>query len=117
MKSGAIALRIVGSLAMSSRERLIALRAMYSACTPSRCAVAAASSALVSSWNSASITVRIAIAPMHHDERDAALLRAPLARGGVRARLRRLAVRQPRHCMIPKLRGCCIGIMTFVDVS
>jgi len=61
---GAMALRIVGSLAMRRRERFTALFAMYSAWRASRCAVAAASSALVSSWNSASMTVRIAIAPM-----------------------------------------------------
>ena len=61
---GAMALRIVGSLAMRRRERFTALFAMYSACSPSRCAVAAASSALVSSWTSASRTDRIAIAPM-----------------------------------------------------
>jgi hypothetical protein len=64
MKRGEIALRIVGSLAMSRRERLRALRATYSAWMPSRCAVAAASSALDSSWNSASMTVRIAMAPI-----------------------------------------------------
>jgi threonine dehydrogenase-like Zn-dependent dehydrogenase len=49
MNIGAMELRIVGSLAMSRRARFTALRAMYSAWTLSRSAIALASSALVSS--------------------------------------------------------------------
>jgi hypothetical protein len=51
MNSGVIAWRIVGSEAMSRRSRAIELRAKYSACVPSRAAVAAANSAPASSWN------------------------------------------------------------------
>ena len=63
MKRGVIAWRMVGSAAMSSRDRLTALRAKYSAWTLSLAAVADASSAPASSWNSASMTTMMAIAP------------------------------------------------------
>ncbi len=63
MNSGVMAARIVGSEAMSSRSSAMELRAKYSACVPSRAAVAAANSAPASSWNSASMTIMIAMAP------------------------------------------------------
>ena len=95
---------------------------MYSAWMPSRCAVAEASSALVSSWNSASMTVRMATAPItitsaipRSRARRFARLRRPGAAGiaastpAASSLLRRASSERsgPRtHCGIPNFKGC-----------
>ena len=56
---GVSAVRIVGSVAIRSRDRLTALRAAYSALSASRSATTAALSLAASSWNSARSTVSI----------------------------------------------------------
>ena len=92
---------------------MTALRAMYSACTLSRSAVAAANSAPASSWNSASMTIMTAMAPstmMSATPRSRARLRLRASALG-----RSVAGRLGASLLgIPKESGCCIGRNTLV---
>ena len=103
------ALRIVGSVAMSRRERLTALLAAYSADELIARRERAPKSAELSSWNSVSMTVRIASAP---STRISATPRCVAARR--RAQSLRRGCEQRAH-WVAKLRGSAWAATTLVS--